>query len=621
MEKAKKSKGKLLGIAVLIIIIIAVAIGIGIYNTPTNRINRHLDLGQRYLEEQDYEQALVEFDKAIAIDPKNIDAYIGKAQTYQGMGDIELSIQTLEEAYEKIDSRQIEDSLISAYMEQSQKYIGNEQYDEALDVYDRLLELDGNDNDIQSGIEELLQEYINSLTEQQRYDEIQDLEEEYSDKVSKIEFPKAFEQIDNPELMRNIYKLMNLENWEELIELDKSDEVNDIVQKMDSDRYIYLLYKTDIQSGTGIGIYKKGAEHYFYCGDYSNGMRDGYGVYYETSQYDGYNVFWGDWKDDAPNGQGKEIKYSNVQKSFVYIMESGNYTNGLSDGKMNCVLRDVSHGDFDLSYTASLGTPEDITDIVHSRGEYMWDNYIYAYDIQEFVGISWNLHLTSEDDKLGVFGFEIISESGNADTDVVKSENNNVNDWRDIYINYINDKISSGGVNGFYNNEYWTYKLININGDEIPELYIDYGSTADGAVMCSIYNGNIIEQWMWVYGLSYMEGKNLFMESGGHMDVYWNIIYSIQNGKFVVTNRGDVGAFNMEYDANGEPVYEYYDVQYDVNDEPIYEYYWNGTHVASEEEYNSLLNSVFDEQNSIKQWDIVDEFCTYDEIIREINNY
>ena len=79
MEKAKKRKGKLLGIAVLIIIIIAVAIGIGIYNTPTNRINRHLDLGQKYLEEQDYEQALVEFDKAIAIDPKNIDAYIGKA--------------------------------------------------------------------------------------------------------------------------------------------------------------------------------------------------------------------------------------------------------------------------------------------------------------------------------------------------------------------------------------------------------------------------------------------------------------------------------------------------------------------------------------------------------------
>ena len=247
--------------------------------------------------------------------------------------------------------------------------------------------------------------------------------------------------------------------------------------------------------------------------------------------------------------------------------------------------------DFDLSYTAILGVPDDITDAVHSSG-----------------GL------------LGVFGFEIISEGGNADTDVVKSENNGVNDWRDIYINYINEKISSDGVNGLYD-ECWTYKLININGDAIPELYIDYGSTVGGAVMCSIYNGNVIEQWMWVYGLSYMEGKNLFMESGGHMDVYWDIIYSIQNGKFVVTNRGDVGAFNMEHDANGEPIYEYYDVQYDANNEPIYEYYWNGVHVASEEEYNRLLNSVFDEQNSIKQWDIADEFCTYDEIVREINNY
>ena len=72
-------------IPVISVIIIAVITGISIYNTPENRINRHLNLGQKYLEEQNYEQALVEFNKAIAIDSRNTYAYLGIAQVYEGM--------------------------------------------------------------------------------------------------------------------------------------------------------------------------------------------------------------------------------------------------------------------------------------------------------------------------------------------------------------------------------------------------------------------------------------------------------------------------------------------------------------------------------------------------------
>lgn len=37
------------------VIIIALFIGIGIYQSPENRLSRQLDLGQRYLEEMNYE--------------------------------------------------------------------------------------------------------------------------------------------------------------------------------------------------------------------------------------------------------------------------------------------------------------------------------------------------------------------------------------------------------------------------------------------------------------------------------------------------------------------------------------------------------------------------------------
>lgn len=45
--------------------------------------------------------------------------------------------------------------------------------------------------------------------------------------------------------------------------------------------------------------------------------------------------------------------------------------------------------------------------------------------------------------------------------------------WKQPYIDYING-----------HNQFLSSKLININGDDIPELYIDYGVTAYGSVIC-----------------------------------------------------------------------------------------------------------------------------------------
>ena len=79
-------KMKKITITIILVIIIAVITGISIYNTPTNRIGRHLDLGQKYLGEQNYEQAVVEFDRAIAIDEKCIQAHLGSIEAHLSMG-------------------------------------------------------------------------------------------------------------------------------------------------------------------------------------------------------------------------------------------------------------------------------------------------------------------------------------------------------------------------------------------------------------------------------------------------------------------------------------------------------------------------------------------------------
>lgn len=47
------------------------------------------DLGTRYLSDGNYENAIIAFTAAIEIDPQNVNAYIGRADTYMKRGSAE----------------------------------------------------------------------------------------------------------------------------------------------------------------------------------------------------------------------------------------------------------------------------------------------------------------------------------------------------------------------------------------------------------------------------------------------------------------------------------------------------------------------------------------------------
>ena len=98
--KKKNNKGIMIGIIIAVVIVLAVGIGLGIYNSPTNRLSRQLDLGQKYLEEQNYEQAIVAFNEAIEIDPMSVEAYLGLADAYVALDDLESAISVLENGFE-----------------------------------------------------------------------------------------------------------------------------------------------------------------------------------------------------------------------------------------------------------------------------------------------------------------------------------------------------------------------------------------------------------------------------------------------------------------------------------------------------------------------------------------
>lgn len=92
---------------VVLAFLIAVLVGVGIYNAPGNRMARLLNLGDKYLTAQEYEQAVAAYGRAIEIDPKDMDAYLGLAEAYQGMGDMRAAYEALKSGYRQTGNADI----------------------------------------------------------------------------------------------------------------------------------------------------------------------------------------------------------------------------------------------------------------------------------------------------------------------------------------------------------------------------------------------------------------------------------------------------------------------------------------------------------------------------------
>lgn len=74
-------------------------------------IRTSLQMGDRCLFEEKYEQAVMEFEKALDIEPMNVDARLGIAEAYFALGKADKAIETLEKDMEQIGSQRLKDKL------------------------------------------------------------------------------------------------------------------------------------------------------------------------------------------------------------------------------------------------------------------------------------------------------------------------------------------------------------------------------------------------------------------------------------------------------------------------------------------------------------------------------
>lgn len=118
-----------LGVVIVCIVLCLTILGIVsfiIYNLPTQRVKRQLSLGQKYLKELDYENAIQAYRKALTIDPMSEEAYVGMANVYMEQNDYENALSTIAEGIEIIG----ENERLEAFRKEIEKKLEEQKQEE-----------------------------------------------------------------------------------------------------------------------------------------------------------------------------------------------------------------------------------------------------------------------------------------------------------------------------------------------------------------------------------------------------------------------------------------------------------------------------------------------------------
>ncbi|WP_049962174.1 tetratricopeptide repeat protein [Oribacterium sp. FC2011] len=115
----EKKSSPIIIISIVTGIILAALVGILVYfNLPAQRIRRMLKSANKYIAEENYDEAILTLKKMLEIDPKNEDLFIMLADTYEKNGEIDKEVEFLQEAVTLMpENHKISEVLTDVYPE------------------------------------------------------------------------------------------------------------------------------------------------------------------------------------------------------------------------------------------------------------------------------------------------------------------------------------------------------------------------------------------------------------------------------------------------------------------------------------------------------------------------
>lgn len=172
-----KNGKKILLFIISILVILLAVVNVFLYlhvTSPMQQVGKQLDLGQQYLLNLEYEEAVAAFEIVIEIEPKNVDAYMGMAEAYIGMGKTDKAIQILKRGYRETGDEDLGDLLEQLEAEQNREKadVRIVQIDTGefpnIAVYFSVEDEDGNFiEDVQPRQVQVLEEYTNEWVAQE----------------------------------------------------------------------------------------------------------------------------------------------------------------------------------------------------------------------------------------------------------------------------------------------------------------------------------------------------------------------------------------------------------------------------------------------------------------------
>ena len=152
-----RNKKKIIAIASgVAAVVIVVAICLLVLPIGKSEWQKHYDKGMDYLDEDNYEAAIEEFEAAIELDETIGNAYSGLAQVYIEQDEFEEAIEVLENGYEKTQQDEsIKEKWRETYIDYSDASMQESQFEKAKDIISEAIEKIGTDEELEAKLADM----------------------------------------------------------------------------------------------------------------------------------------------------------------------------------------------------------------------------------------------------------------------------------------------------------------------------------------------------------------------------------------------------------------------------------------------------------------------------------